>query len=64
MEFTFYYYAPSGAAGGIFAALFGICTILHLYQLLRTRTWFMIPFTIGGACMSKPILVSTYTTNN
>ncbi|BCS23715.1 RTA1 domain-containing protein [Aspergillus puulaauensis] len=49
MEFTFYYYAPSGAAGGIFAALFGICTILHLYQLLRTRTWFMIPFAIGGA---------------
>ncbi|KAL4758241.1 RTA1 domain-containing protein [Aspergillus foveolatus] len=49
MEFTFYYYTPSAAAGGIFAGLFGVCTILHLYQLLRTRTWFMIPFAIGGA---------------
>ncbi|KAL4922611.1 RTA1 like protein-domain-containing protein [Aspergillus aurantiobrunneus] len=49
MEFTFYYYAPSAAAGGIFAGLFGVCTLLHLYQLLRTRTWFMIPFAIGGA---------------
>ncbi|KAL4862604.1 hypothetical protein BDV12DRAFT_190294 [Aspergillus spectabilis] len=49
MEFTFYYYTPSAAAGGIFAGLFGVCTILHIYQLLRTRTWFMIPFAIGGA---------------
>ncbi|KAL4745217.1 hypothetical protein BDW72DRAFT_211653 [Aspergillus terricola var. indicus] len=49
MEFTFYYYTPSAAAGGIFAGLFGVCTVLHLYQLLRTRTWFMIPFAIGGA---------------
>ncbi|KAL6232829.1 hypothetical protein BDW75DRAFT_246897 [Aspergillus navahoensis] len=49
MKFTFYYYTPSAAAGGIFAGLFGVCTILHLYQLLRTRTWFMIPFAIGGA---------------
>ncbi|CEL09289.1 hypothetical protein ASPCAL12427 [Aspergillus calidoustus] len=47
-EFTFYYYDPSLAAGAIFAALFGLTTFLHLYQLLRTRTWFMIPFAIGG----------------
>jgi hypothetical protein len=51
-EFTFYYYDPSLAAGAIFAALFGLTTFLHLYQLLRTRTWFMIPFAIGGVCMS------------
>ncbi|KAL3459779.1 RTA1 like protein-domain-containing protein [Aspergillus heterothallicus] len=49
MQFTFYYYTPSAPAGAIFVALFGICTALHLYQLVRTRTWFMIPFTIGGA---------------
>ncbi|KAL4935338.1 hypothetical protein BDV06DRAFT_234425 [Aspergillus oleicola] len=48
MDFVFYYYAPAGAAGGIFTALFGICTLLHIYQLLRTRIWFMIPFTIGA----------------
>jgi hypothetical protein len=52
-EFTFYYYDPSLAAGAIFAALFGLTTFLHLYQLLRTRTWFMIPFAIGGVCMSS-----------
>ncbi|KAE8152070.1 RTA1 like protein-domain-containing protein [Aspergillus avenaceus] len=48
MEFTFYYYTPSGAAGGIFVVLFGLSTLLHFYQLIRTRTWFMIPFAIGG----------------
>jgi hypothetical protein len=50
-EFTFYYYDPSLAAGAIFAVLFGLTTVLHLYQLLRTRTWFMVPFAIGGVCM-------------
>ncbi|KAL2819066.1 RTA1 like protein-domain-containing protein [Aspergillus cavernicola] len=48
MEFTFYYYSPSAAAAGIFVGLFGVCTLLHIYQLIRTRTWFMIPFAIGG----------------
>ncbi|OJJ31248.1 hypothetical protein ASPWEDRAFT_62490 [Aspergillus wentii DTO 134E9] len=48
MEFTLYYYSPSSAAAGIFVGLFGISTILHFYQFIRTRTWFMIPFCIGG----------------
>lgn len=48
MEFTFYYYDPSTAAAVIFVVLFGLSTILHFYQLIRTRTWFMIPFLIGG----------------
>lgn len=48
MEFTFYYYDPSTAAGAIFVVLFGLSTVLHFYQLIRTRTWFMIPFLIGG----------------
>ncbi|KAJ5129942.1 uncharacterized protein N7515_005981 [Penicillium bovifimosum] len=49
MAWTFYYYTPSGPAAGIFVGLFGLSTVLHFYQLLRTRTWFMIPFLIGGA---------------
>ncbi|KAL5334110.1 RTA1 like protein-domain-containing protein [Aspergillus crustosus] len=49
MEFVFYYYTPSAAAGGIFAGLFGVFTLVHIYQLTRTKTWFMIPFAIGGA---------------
>ncbi|RAH54087.1 RTA1 like protein [Aspergillus piperis CBS 112811] len=48
MEFILYYYTPSAAAAGIFVVLFGISTVLHLLQLVRTRTWFMIPFFIGG----------------
>ena len=52
MEFILYYYTPSAAAAGIFVVLFGISTILHFYQLMRTRSWFMIPFFIGGICQS------------
>jgi hypothetical protein len=48
VQWTFYYYAPSSAAAGIFAGLFGLSSIFHFYQLIRTRTWFMIPFLIGG----------------
>ncbi|KAJ5586888.1 uncharacterized protein N7459_002653 [Penicillium hispanicum] len=48
MAWTFYYYAPSTAAATIFVVLFGLSTLVHSYQLLRTRTWFMIPFLIGG----------------
>ncbi|KAJ5654494.1 RTA1-domain-containing protein [Penicillium lividum] len=48
MNFKFYYYDPSAAAAAIFVVLFGLSTLLHFYQLVRTRTWFMIPFLIGG----------------
>ncbi|CRG83388.1 Protein RTA1 [Talaromyces islandicus] len=49
MEWILYYYTPSTAAAVIFVVLFGLSTVYHFYQLLRTRTWFMIPFLIGGA---------------
>ncbi|KAJ5776604.1 uncharacterized protein N7511_001615 [Penicillium nucicola] len=47
MQWTLYYYTPSAPAAGIFVGLMGVSTLLHFYQLLRTRTWFMIPFVIG-----------------
>ncbi|KAJ5233665.1 uncharacterized protein N7469_005431 [Penicillium citrinum] len=47
-HWTFYYYTPSTAAAAIFTVLFGLSSIMHFYQLIRTRTWFMIPFLIGG----------------
>ncbi|KAJ5125661.1 hypothetical protein N7526_007838 [Penicillium atrosanguineum] len=47
-SFVFYYYSPSSAAAGIFLVLFGLSSVLHFYQLVRTRTWFMIAFLIGG----------------
>lgn len=50
MEFVFYYYTPSTVAAVIFTVLFGLSSLLHFYQLVRTRTWFMIPFLIGAIC--------------
>jgi hypothetical protein len=48
--FKYYHYDPSLAAATIFTLLFLSTTALHLYQLLRTRTWYFIPFVIGGFC--------------
>jgi hypothetical protein len=49
-EFVFYYYEPSMAAAIIFILLFGASSILHSVQMFMTRTWFMIPFLVGGFC--------------
>jgi len=46
--FVFYHYDPSAAAAIIFIVVFAILTIIHVYQLVRTRTWFFIAFAVGG----------------
>ncbi|KAE8142452.1 RTA1 like protein-domain-containing protein [Aspergillus pseudotamarii] len=46
--FAFYRYDPSMAGAVIFTILFTITTIWHAVQLFRTRTWFFIPFVVGG----------------
>ncbi|CZR65703.1 related to RTM1 protein [Phialocephala subalpina] len=43
-----YNYNPSVAAAIIFAILFGIAVLIVTYQTFRTRTWFLIPFVVGG----------------
>ncbi|THY30213.1 RTA1 like protein [Aureobasidium pullulans] len=43
-----YPYDASVAAAVLFTILFFILSIIHLYQLLRTRTWYLLPFLIGG----------------
>lgn len=48
-----YDYTPSAPAAGIAATAFMLFTALHTYQLFRTRTWFFIPFIIGGYCKSS-----------
>jgi hypothetical protein len=48
--YVFYHYELSMAAAVIFVLLFGASTIWHSVQMFRTRTWFMIPFLIGGCC--------------
>lgn len=48
--FKYYYFEPSLPAAILFVILFGLATIAHSFQMLRSRTWFMIPFVIGGIC--------------
>ncbi|KAG9228598.1 RTA1 like protein-domain-containing protein [Amylocarpus encephaloides] len=47
-KYIFYHYNPSTAAAAAFAALFGISAGLHSVQLGLRRTWYFIPFVIGG----------------
>ncbi len=42
-----YHYEPSTVAASIVCAIFAISTILHLYQMIRTRAFYMIPLLIG-----------------
>ena len=50
-EFKFYHYDPSLAGAVLFTVAFFMSTCLHIYQLLQTRTWFVIPMIVGGFCM-------------
>ncbi|RFN47863.1 rta1 domain-containing protein [Fusarium flagelliforme] len=46
-EFKLYHYDPSFIAAIIFVALFATSTLGHVYQLVRFRAFFFIPFVIG-----------------
>jgi len=48
--FKYYRYDPSMAAAIIFIVLFFSTTMLHFYQLARTRAYIAIPLAIGGFC--------------
>jgi hypothetical protein len=50
MAYKLYNYNPSGGAAIPAAALFGLATVIHIFQMIRARSWYMIPFTIGGVC--------------
>lgn len=49
--FKYYRYDPSMAAAVTFLVLFLLIVILHFYQLVRTKTWIVIPLLVGGICM-------------
>ncbi len=51
-----YEYEPSKVAPIIFIVLFGITTAYHIFQLARRRTWYFIPFVIGGFCKFNLLL--------
>ncbi|KXG52381.1 RTA-like protein [Penicillium griseofulvum] len=46
--FAFYRYNPSMGGAVLFTILFIGTTFYHIFQLFKTRTWFFIPFVIGG----------------
>ncbi|KAB8259689.1 RTA1 like protein-domain-containing protein [Aspergillus pseudonomiae] len=48
ISFSFYHYDPSMAGAVVFIILFAGTTLFHIYQMVRTRTWFFLPFVIGG----------------
>lgn len=50
-SFELYHYDPSAGAAVAFAAVFGLTTAIHIWQLGRNRTWYFIPFVIGGCCV-------------
>ncbi|KAL7929197.1 RTA1 like domain-containing protein [Trichoderma chlorosporum] len=45
--FAFYRYHPSVAAAGIFCVLFFISTVIHFFQMWRTKSWYLTPLVIG-----------------
>lgn len=48
--FVFFHYYPSKAAAIVMVVLFALSTAMHIFQLFRKRTWYFIPFVIGGLC--------------
>jgi hypothetical protein len=46
--FKKYRYDPSIAAGIVFAVLFLLTSLFHLFQLVRAKTWYFIPLMLGG----------------
>lgn len=45
-----YYYSPSFGAALIFVVLFLATTVLHLYQMYKSKMWFLSAFCCGGIC--------------
>ncbi|KAF4946417.1 hypothetical protein FSARC_14204 [Fusarium sarcochroum] len=46
--FKLYHYDPTIVGSAVFAILFAATTLMHVWQLYRGRSWFLIPLTVGG----------------
>jgi len=51
-------YEPSKIGAILFAVLFGLSTIYHLFQMIRGRAWFYTAFVIGS--ISTSLLLSSF----
>ncbi|KAF7587654.1 hypothetical protein BBP40_006910 [Aspergillus hancockii] len=60
VSFSFYHYDPSMAGAVIFIVLFLGTTLFHIYQMVRNRTWFFVPFVIGGILLIQAVEVIGY----
>lgn len=47
---SFYRYVPSQPAAIVFCILYVITTIIHIVQILRTRSWYLMALVSGGVC--------------
>lgn len=50
-RFVLYRYNPSIVAAIIFVIAFAVTTFLHIFQIIKKRTWYFIPLAVGGVCM-------------
>ena len=49
-----YHYKPSFLAATAAMVLFANTTLFHLWQIYKHKTWYFIPFIIGGICKLEP----------
>jgi hypothetical protein len=49
-KFVFYHYDPSLVSAIIFATLFSVTTMIHIYQMSKSRAWYMTTLIVGGIC--------------
>jgi len=54
MADAYYRYDPIATPAIIALVLFLLTTIVHLYQLYRTRAWYMTPMIVGGLSKFPP----------
>tara|TARA_R110002003_G_scaffold107_10_gene9042 strand:- start:9062 stop:9772 length:711 start_codon:yes stop_codon:yes gene_type:complete len=47
-KYVLWPYTPTVAAGAIGAIVFILLTSVHTWRLVKNRTWFCIPFVVGG----------------
>lgn len=59
-DFQLYRYDPSVGAAVVFVILFVLASGLHTYQMIPTKTWFFIPFVVGGYSKSIRTVAIVY----
>ena len=56
-NFKLYRYVPSLAAAVVATVVFGSLSVAHIFRIVRNKTWFCVPFVVGGLCMLSSSLL-------